>query len=239
VHVLIAYLQSYQTLLSLFMLLLVTFGWSPKKFEENIELCLHPVIFSCALIYIIPPLIYEGYNPECGHCAPVPLPLRCGNWLYGNGSECKRGSPTLAYVYWIIFFTLLPAVTVFCSGAMYKVYRTVHNQEARRSSIRSFRDDHHRESKRIRRTMVLYTGSFYLCWIVPIFFLWIEHDVAALKIIGDILMPLQGVSNDAYHLVNLDSVLMNTPPFRRSSALHHARFHPTKMRQISTHLSSN
>ena len=235
----IVYLQSYQTLLSLFMLLLVTFGWSPKKFEENIELCLHPVIFLCALIYIIPPLIYEGYNPECGHCVPVPLPLTCGDWLYGNGSDCKRGSPTLAYVYWIIFFTLLPAVTVFCSGAMYKVYRTVHDQEARRSSIRSFRDDHHRESKRIRRTMVLYTGSFYLCWIVPIFFLWIEHEVAALKIIGDILMPLQGVSNDAYHLVNLDSVLMNTPPFRRSSALHHARFHPTKMRQISTHLSWN
>lgn len=193
-HVVTACMQSYQTLLSLFMLLLVAFGWSPRKFEERIELRMHVVIFLGAIVYIIPPLIYEGYNPECGHCVPVPLPLNCGNWLYGDGSDCKRGSPALAFVYWIVFFTLLPTVTVFCSGAMYKVYRTVRDQEERRSSIRSFRDDHHRESKRIRRTMVLYTGSFYLCWIVPIFLLWTPHNVAALQIIGDILMPLQGVS---------------------------------------------
>ena len=183
------------------MLLLVTYGWSPTKFEERIELHIHPIILLCAIIYIIPPLIYEGYNPECGHCVPVPLPMNCGYWIFGSNSsadevvvECIRGSATLAYVYWIIFFTLLPLVTIFCSTAMYIVYHTVRAQEERRSSIRSFHEDHHRESKRIRKTMVLYTSSFYLCWIVPTIFLWVPHTVATLKIIGDILMPLQGVS---------------------------------------------
>ena len=189
------------------MLLLVTYGWSPAKFEEKIELHIHPVILICAITYIIPPLMYQGYNPECGHCAPVPLPLNCGYWIFGSAAEdeydddddhgaveCIRGSATLAYVYWIVFFTLLPSVTVFCSLAMHAVYRTVRGQEERRGSIRSFRDDHHRESRRIRKTMVLYTSSFYLCWIVPTIFLWVPHTIATLKIIGDILMPLQGVS---------------------------------------------
>jgi hypothetical protein len=200
------------------MLLLVAYGWSPTKFEQRIELHIHPIILLCAIIYIIPPLIYEGYNPECGHCVPVPLPMNCGYWIFGsNGAdevvvECIRGSATLAYVYWIIFFTLLPLVTIFCSTAMYIVYHTVRAQEERRSSIRSFHEDHHRESKRIRKTMVLYTSSFYLCWIVPTIFLWVPHAVATLKIIGDILMPLQGVSgvhNHPYRHFFSDCLLEN------------------------------
>lgn len=186
---------SYQVLLSMFMLLLVTYGWKPSKFEKKIERRLHLPIVVCALLYIVCPVILEGYNPECGHCAPVPLPLVCGNWIYGIGIDCIRGNPTLSYVYWIIFFILLPAVTVFCSGAMFKVYQSVHNQEMRSANYRSFRDDHFRQSKRIRKTMVLYTSSFFICWIFPVICLWVPHGVPALNIIGDILMPLQGMFN--------------------------------------------
>ena len=43
--------------------------------HAEIQFRIHAIIFLCAIVYIIPPLIYEGYNPECGHCVPVPLPL--------------------------------------------------------------------------------------------------------------------------------------------------------------------
>ena len=179
----------------MFMLCLVVYGWSPSKFEKKIERRLHLPILFCAIIYPIFPAAFQGYNSECGHCAPVPLPVNCGDWIYGDGTiDCVRGSVTVAYVYWIVFFILLPAVTIFCSVAMWKVYRKVNKTERRTMRYSSFRLDHFRESRRIRKTMGLYTSSFFICWIFPVFCLWVPHKVPALRIIGDILMPLQGVS---------------------------------------------
>jgi len=56
-------------------------------------------------------------------------------------------------------------------------------------------NENFRDSQRIRRTMLLYCSSFYICWILPLAFWYGPHDVKALYVLGDMLFSLMGFFN--------------------------------------------
>jgi len=190
----------YQMMLSLQMMLLVTFKWTQSKFAEKVECRMHWFILILAIMLGSIPLFFQGYNPECGECRFVPLPRWCGDWFYGDGTtECIRGNPIMSDIYLFIMLSIAAVATFFCTVAMLVIYRTVYNQE-KRNARHSFVGDNnneanHSQSKRIRKTMLLYTGSFYMCWILPLVFLNAPNAPAALRIIGNAITPLMGFLN--------------------------------------------
>jgi len=182
---------AYQIFLALHTMLLVIYGWTPRKFHAKIEKKMHLAIFLSCIILATIPLFYQTYNPECGVCLPAPMPIWCGDWIWGDGSECIRGSPALAEVYWLIVIVSICGMTLFCSVVMLLVYRTVQRQ----MSQRSLGPDHRRESKRIRRTMLLYTSTFYLCWVMPINIIIFAEPGSTAHVFAYIFLPLQGFFN--------------------------------------------
>ncbi|CAB9525169.1 expressed unknown protein [Seminavis robusta] len=192
--------QYYQILLSLHTLLLVTFRWTPLDFHKYIERWSHGAIFFISVVLATIPLFFQGYNPECSTCLPAPLPIWCGDWIFwGDGeTECLRGSPKLSQAYYTIYLTNLSIMGVFCTYSMLQVYWTVRKQEDRNSRyIASFQrtDAHRTKSRRIRRTMILYTFGFYLCWICPSFIIHFAKQGTPMMIMSYILLPFQGFFN--------------------------------------------
>lgn len=196
--------QYYQILLSLHTLLLVTFGWRPKDFERRIERHAHKVIFAVAFILAIIPIFFEGYNPECSTCLPAPLPIWCGDWIFwgDDETECLRGNPTLSTSYYTIYLTNLSTMGVFCTGSMIQVYWSVRRQENRNARYAGHtftqeerRNAHHERSRRIRRTMILYTFGFYFCWVVPSFLIHFAEQGKPAIIMSYVLLPGQGFFN--------------------------------------------
>ena len=188
--------QYYQILLSLHTLLLVTFKWKLRRFHKTIERWAHVGIFVVALILATVPLFYEGYNPECGQCLPAPLPIWCGDWYFwGDGTvDCMRGEPRLSRGYYTIYLIGMSTMSIFCTGAMVVVYATVRRVENRAVRI-SLTNSHRRDSKRIRRTMILYTFAMYGCWVVPSFIIHFARPSLGALVASYILVPLQGFFN--------------------------------------------
>jgi len=193
----------YQFTLSLQMLLLVTFVWTPQKFERLLEYKLHTFIGVFAVIFSSIPLFFGGYNPQCGMCLVAPLPYWCGNWVHlGDGTtECERGNDLFSHVYRIIFWFFISSISLFCTGAMVSVYRSVYLEEQRMVQYRFQNEEEaeegkasNSESKRIQKTLLLYTSSFYICWITPVVF-WNATSVPALHIVGDMLFSMMGFFN--------------------------------------------
>lgn len=193
----------YQMLLSVHTLLLVTYRWKPREFEKKIERRAHVAIFVVCITLATVPLFFQGYNPECGTCLPAPFPIWCGSWFWGNlyfggdgETECIRGNPTLSEGYYSIYLANIFAMSIICTGSMIMVYRSVRMQENRVSRYLSFRsDDHRRESKRIGRTMILYTVGFYLCWVIPSIIIHFAPGGSPAHVVSYILLPLQGFFN--------------------------------------------
>ena len=110
--------------------------------------------------------------------------------------ECVRGSATITLVVCLFGTGLLVLVAVYCAVAMYAIYRDIRNIEVRMDRY-SFGEEHRRESRRIRTMMLLYTGSFFLCWILPIIIILIKplNGVPAFRIVVMVISPLQGLFN--------------------------------------------
>ena len=196
--------------LSLQMLLLVTFMWTPNQFEFYLERKIHFFIVISAILIALIPLFFDGYNPKCGTCLPVPTPYWCGDWVLGSdATECARGDATMANIFQYLHWCFISLTTLFCSGSMLSIYLSVYFQEKRMTKYRfnNFSDDHefhgegnenendHSESKRIRKTVLLYGSSFYICWIIPLILWYAPHSVPSLHIVGDVLFALMGVSS--------------------------------------------
>lgn len=175
------------------MLLLVAYKWRSSQFERRIEYRMHGSILAFATTVASVPLFFQGYNPWCGFCGPVPLPDWCGT---DSTTECVRGNTVISNVYFRIFILVLVIATVlFCTGAMIRIYRSVRKQERRNSSFRHGNDSENRTmSDRIRKSMVLYTCSFYLCWIVSPMLINLPLP-SALRVVGFTIMPLMGFLN--------------------------------------------
>jgi len=192
----------YQFSLSLQMLLLIVFMWTPAQFEMKIEKKLHRFNVISTLVAACIPLFFKGYNPKCGTCRPVPMPSWCGDWMGGDGAtECERGDAIMSNIYVFLFWVVLSAFTLFCSGAMVAIYMSVYLSERKMAKYRFSNEDdeggeeEYPESKRIRQSMLLYSSSFYICWIIPLVLWYAPHGVPSLYVIGDVLFSLMGFFN--------------------------------------------
>ena len=184
----------YQAFLSLQMMLLVSYNWSTRRFEESIEYRMHFFIMVFALIVALVPLFYQNYNPYCGRCTEVTLPLDCN-----NTTECVRGSATLEIIHDWLEISVTFLVTIFCTVAMIIIYRSVYNQEKRMARYNTIGDsdteDRHRRSRHIRKSMILYTSSFYICWNLPVVLYLLFPDSASARIARHVLVSLMGFFN--------------------------------------------
>jgi len=188
----------YQVMLSLQMLLLVAYDWRPRDFKEKIEYRMHCFIFVFAVTYASVPLFFEGYNPVCGTCTNYPLPWWCGNGdsLFGDGiTECVRGNIAISDIYSLLNLVWIATATLFCTGSMIAIYRSVYKQEKIMAQFAygNTTQEHHRQSKRIRKSMILYTSTFYICWILPTFA--VAGEVPILRVVANALIPLMGFLN--------------------------------------------
>lgn len=190
----------YQIALSTNILMLITFGWTQKKFAQCMEVPMHICIVSIAVIYAIIPLPFQGYNAFCGQCL----------WftLLDESGDVIRGSQVQSDVYWTLFFLYIWIMLIYCSVAMISVYNTVRKQETRmiRYAVSgASEEDHFRESKRIRKILLLYTLTLFLCWGIPFpleVIIWriggLDAWIAcpfAIKFIRELLIPLTGWFN--------------------------------------------
>ena len=185
-------------MLSVQMMLLVTYKWTPRNFEKQLEYQLHWLIFILATIIAAVPLFSHSYNPSCGSCSVYPLPWWCKGGLYSDGeTECISGSSAVSNIYLFILLFFVITATLFSTGAMIVIYRTVYKQELSNARHNFRNEENHTMSKRIRKSMILYTSSFYICWVIPMICVYIpnSHSPAALRIIGLTLGPLMGFFN--------------------------------------------
>ena len=180
----------YQILLSLQMMLLISYDWSSRRFKETIEFRMHWFILIFSVAFASVPLFYQNYNPDCGFCRDGTLPRTCD-----NTAECVRGNVLVATVYNLFFGVIIISATIFCTGAMVVIYRTVYKQEKRMAtySASGIDVDHHKRSKQIRKSMILYTSSFYICWIIPVIGNLLNSH--PFRVIGYIFSPLMGFLN--------------------------------------------
>ena len=199
VRILSRLLKLYQAFLSLQMMLLVSYNWSTRRFEESIEYRMHFIILMFVLVVALVPLFYQSYNPyyltSGGRCMEVTLPLDCNNTTI----ECVRGDVTLEIVYHWLEISVTFLVTIFCTVAMIVIYRSVYNQEKRMARYNIIGDsdteDRHRRSKHIRKSMILYTSSFYICWNLPVVLYLLFPDSASARIARHVLVSLMGFFN--------------------------------------------
>jgi len=154
----------YQAAISLNILLLIVFGWTQEKFAKKVEKPMHVIIITVVLIIAIVPLAFQSYNPFCGQCIPT-LVWKCS--IKDEKESCNwvlRGARTVAVVSDILSGSLLIIALIFCTVAMVWVYLHVRRQEVKmqRYVFRGSASEKHKESKRIRKILFLYTLSLYL-----------------------------------------------------------------------------
>jgi len=125
---------------------------------------MHVIIITVVLIIAIVPLAFQSYNPFCGQCIPT-LVWKCS--IKDEKESCNwvlRGARTVAVVSDILSGSLLIIALIFCTVAMVWVYLHVRRQEVKmqRYVFRGSASEKHKESKRIRKILFLYTLSLYL-----------------------------------------------------------------------------
>ena len=178
--------QLCQVMLSLQMMLQVVYNWKDDKFERRIEYRMHGSILVLSFAAALVPLFFQGYNPSCGACGnPIPLPNPCGDWIFGDGTtECLRGSATLSNIYLAILFLSVGGAAVFCTGAMIVIYWRVYKQEQVMAQYRrgGTQMEIHATSRSIQRKMLMYTSTFYTCWILPAVFMYVPGVPPALEL---------------------------------------------------------
>ena len=118
-----------QALISTLTFLIVIYSWTPNKFEGKVELRMHVVMLAAATAITLLPLSTKTYNPAWGFCWPVKTPISCFplSPVYIDSVECVRGRPSIAFVVGRLTGGLLVLVAVYCSVAMYAIYRDVRN----------------------------------------------------------------------------------------------------------------
>uniref|UniRef100_A0A7S2EWK9 Uncharacterized protein n=1 Tax=Trieres chinensis TaxID=1514140 RepID=A0A7S2EWK9_TRICV len=85
------------------------------------------------------------------------------------------------------------------------VYVSIRRQENRmkRYAVRGAEEDHHRQSKRIRKILILYTLALFLCWGVPLTILVVTIELGSfttkvpfgVRAFLEMLIPLSGFFN--------------------------------------------
>jgi len=156
----------YQAAISLNILLLIVFGWKQERFSKKVEKPMHFIIITFVLVLAIIPLAYETYNPDCGECTVFPLLGKCST--KDEGELCiVRGNQQVQLVLQLIGGASILFDLIFCTVAMVWVYLHVRRQEMRNRRYifgGSNNAANHRESRRIRKILFLYTLSLYFSY---------------------------------------------------------------------------
>uniref|UniRef100_A0A7S2A1N2 G-protein coupled receptors family 1 profile domain-containing protein n=1 Tax=Ditylum brightwellii TaxID=49249 RepID=A0A7S2A1N2_9STRA len=156
----------YQAAISLNILLLIVFGWNQETFSKKVEKPMHFIIIAFVLVFAIIPLVYETYNPACGECVPGVLLGKCST--KDEGELCiVRGNEQVQLVLQLIAGASILIVLIFCTVVMVWVYLHVRRQEMRNRRYNfggSNNAENHRESRRIRKILFLYTLSLYFSY---------------------------------------------------------------------------
>mmetsp|Transcript_24669 Transcript_24669/g.32708 ORF Transcript_24669/g.32708 Transcript_24669/m.32708 type:complete len:376 (-) Transcript_24669:60-1187(-) len=185
----------YQAAISLNILLLIVFGWKQETFSKKVEKPMHFIIIAFVLVFAIIPLVYETYNPECGICNTTVLWGKCST--NDEGKLCiVRGNEQVVTVIRLIAFALILIVLIFCTVAMVWVYLYVRRQEMRNRRYifgGSNNTENHRESRRIRKILFLYTLSLYVSYGPWLFAVFIGGPIS--ESISDTIFPLLGFWN--------------------------------------------
>jgi hypothetical protein len=82
----------YNATLCIFYACSIAFNMKQRNIQKYVEPIIHGLPILCSLLYAIPPLILDMYNPgitSYAWCAPLPYPDEC---LY-HDVDCVRGSP--------------------------------------------------------------------------------------------------------------------------------------------------
>mmetsp|Transcript_6879 Transcript_6879/g.9154 ORF Transcript_6879/g.9154 Transcript_6879/m.9154 type:complete len:239 (-) Transcript_6879:40-756(-) len=155
---------------------------------------MHFIIIAFVLVLAIIPLAYETYNPNCGECIPAPLWGKCST--KDEGELCiVHGSEKVFVVIVMIMGASFLIVVFFSTVAMVLVYLHVRRQEMRNSryNFRQHNTENHKESKRIRKILFLYTLSLYFTYIPFIFHVFASNQIS--QSIISTLGPLLGFWN--------------------------------------------
>jgi len=156
---------------------------------------MHFIIIAFVLVLAIIPLAYETYNPACGQCNVFPLWGKCST--KDEGELCiVRGNEQVVTVIQNIGGAAILIVLIFCTVAMVWVYLHVRRQELRNRRYvfgGSNNAANHRESRRIRKILFLYTLSLYLAYLPFLVAVFIGGPIS--QSIVDTLVPLLGFWN--------------------------------------------
>mmetsp|Transcript_13121 Transcript_13121/g.19419 ORF Transcript_13121/g.19419 Transcript_13121/m.19419 type:complete len:380 (+) Transcript_13121:30-1169(+) len=185
----------YQAAISFNILLLIVFGWKQETFSKKVEKPMHFIIIAFVLVLAIIPLAYETYNPACGECNLTPLWGKCST--KDEGELCiVRGNEQVFTVILNIGGASILIVLIFCTVVMVWVYLHVRRQEMRNRRYNfgiSNNADNHRESRRIRKILFLYTLSLYVSYGPWLFAVFIGGPIS--ESISDTIFPLLGFWN--------------------------------------------
>mmetsp|Transcript_24679 Transcript_24679/g.32729 ORF Transcript_24679/g.32729 Transcript_24679/m.32729 type:complete len:379 (-) Transcript_24679:29-1165(-) len=184
----------YQMAISLNILLLINFGWKQEQFAKKVERPMHFIIITYVLTIAIIPLVSETYNPLCGTCFLNVIWDTCST--KDEGELCiVHGSEKVFVVIVMIMGASFLIVVFFSTVAMVLVYLHVRRQEMRNSryNFRQHNTENHKESKRIRKILFLYTLSLYFTYIPFIFHVFASNQIS--QSIISTLGPLLGFWN--------------------------------------------
>mmetsp|Transcript_24667 Transcript_24667/g.32706 ORF Transcript_24667/g.32706 Transcript_24667/m.32706 type:complete len:266 (-) Transcript_24667:29-826(-) len=180
--------------ISLNILLLINFGWKQEQFAKKVERPMHFIIITYVLTIAIIPLVSETYNPLCGTCFLNVIWDTCST--KDEGELCiVHGSEKVFVVIVMIMGASFLIVVFFSTVAMVLVYLHVRRQEMRNSryNFRQHNTENHKESKRIRKILFLYTLSLYFTYIPFIFHVFASNQIS--QSIISTLGPLLGFWN--------------------------------------------
>mmetsp|Transcript_6878 Transcript_6878/g.9149 ORF Transcript_6878/g.9149 Transcript_6878/m.9149 type:complete len:240 (-) Transcript_6878:40-759(-) len=156
---------------------------------------MHFLIIAFVLVFAIIPLVYETYNPWCGGCTIIPLWGKCS--AKDEGEFCiVRGNQKVELVLRLIAGAAILIVLIFCTVAMVWVYLYVRRQEMRNRRYifgGSNNAANHRESRRIRKILFLYTLSLYFSYAPGLFAAFANKPISAS--ISRTFVPLLGFWN--------------------------------------------
>jgi len=147
-------------------LMLIAFNQNQEQFAKKMERPIHIIIFTLALFIAAIPLSTQTYNPFCGYCYYGVMYEKCSSDKDEEELCIMRGNKTVEFVMSLTYRVLLFFVLIFCTIAMVWVYLHVRRQELRmqRYNFRQHNTEKHKESKRIRKILSLYTLSLYLTY---------------------------------------------------------------------------
>ena len=185
----------YNTCLAMYYLLIVRYKITTERMKK-IELMMHLIPFSYAVLFGMTLAIDTSFNPAGQYCWVAQVPFGC------SGDNCLRGRRAASYQ-WFIFGIICTCLIV-STFATFLLYWTVYRQdkaiEANLSKPECLNKSRRkRKSREVAKQATLYIGAFYITWIFSIanrvYALVHASLLYGLLITASIIHPLQGAMN--------------------------------------------